>query len=474
MININPNWVAYLALLLWPVVGFCLYARLPVGRATLWTILGGYLLLPVDAVIKTPGIPGFDKQSIPNLTALIGCAICARQAPKLNRGGLAEILILLVLAGPFVTSMLNTDPVRVGDVVLPGLSIYEAGSVAFFQLIFIFPFFLGRQYLGSAEDNADVLRIMVIAGLAYSLPMLFEIRMSPQLNRWIYGYYPHSFFQQMRDGGFRPMAFLGHGLLVSFFAMTTTAAAAALWRTQTRIGRWPAGRVTGYLSVVVVLCKTGSALAYGALLVPLIRWASPRAQLRVACILVTIALTYPLLRVADLVPTTSILEVAGAVSTDRELSLKTRFDQEHQLLNHAWDRLWFGWGRFGRNRVYDAESGKDVSISDGYWVITMGVFGLVGYIGIFGLMALTVFRAATALKFAKTNVEKQYMAALGLIVAISVFDLLPNSTISSWTWLLVGALMGRAEAVRAVSRQRISFQEAGAISRPLHNPETTI
>lgn len=456
---INPNWLAYLALLIWPAVALCLYVRLPIAQATVWTILGGYLLLPVGTEIKLAGVPAFDKSSIPNLAALICCALFARRLPKVFRGfGVAEVLIVGLLVGPFITSLLNSDPIRISATFLPGVGNYDALSAAVAQFIFMTPFFLGRQFLRSLEDNATVLRIMVIAGLAYSLPMLFEVRMSPQLHSWIYGYFPHSFAQQVRDGGFRPMVFLGHGLLVAFFSMTATVAAAALWRTRNRVGRLPPGGITAYLSFVLVLCKTASALIYAGVLAPLVRWASPRTQIRVACVLATIALAYPVLRAADLVPTTSILEAASTVSADRAESLKTRFDNEDQLLERAWERKWFGWGRFGRNRVYKGWNGRDSSITDGTWIITMGTFGMVGFVAEFGLLALAVFRAAMALRFAQTTREAVYLGTLALIVSINMIDLLPNSSISPWTWLLVGVLFGRAEALAAVVRQRMPLQ----------------
>ena len=123
------------------------------------------------------------------------------------------------------------------------------------------------------------------------------------------------------------MVFIGNGLLVAFFAMTTTVAAAALWRTQTRISRLvpSGGTVVAYLSFVMLLCKTLSALVYAAILVPLVRWASPRLQLRLACVLVVIALVYPILRSADLVPTASLVRAASVVSDQRAASLETRF-----------------------------------------------------------------------------------------------------------------------------------------------------
>ena len=81
--------------------------------------------------------------------------------------------------------------------------------------------------------------------------------------------------------------------------------------------------------------------------------------------------------------------------------------------------------------------------------MTLGSYGLFGFVAEFGLLALTVFRAASALKFTGPQIrDKIYLAALTLIVAISMVDLLPNSTLTPWTWLLAGGLLGRAEAVR--------------------------
>jgi hypothetical protein len=451
----EPNLFAYVALLLWPLVSLALFQSRPIGQAILWTVLGGYLLLPVRAQIKFEMIPAFDKSSIPNLAALLGCLLVARQPLRLRYGfSTADVLLLMLLFGPFITSQLNTDPIVIGGSVLPGVGAYDALSSLVGQFIYLIPFFLGRQFLRSAPDNAEIMRVLVVAGLLYSLPMLFEIRMSPQLHTWIYGYFPHSFGQQIRDGGFRPVVFLGHGLLVAFFGMTTAVAAAALWRIGARVWAMPAGIVAGYLGGVLVLCKTLGALVYGAVLIPLVRFASPRLQMRVAMALVAIALLYPMLRAADLFPTRTILEMATSVSEDRAQSLEFRFENEDQLLAKAWERFWFGWGRFGRNRVFDEETGDDISVTDGRWIITMGQFGIVGFLGEFGLLALSVVGAASAIRYARSDQEEVLMSALALMVAVNIIDLLPNSSISPWTWLLVGALLGRAEDLRALAFQR--------------------
>ena len=459
MILTNINVTTILALFVWPMVALWLYTTRPIGQATVRTILWGYLLLPVGAIIKFEMIPLFDKNSIPSLVAFVACTMVTRRHIRLGNGfGLVELLILTVMIGSLISSVLNSDPIVLGPhQVLPGVGIYDGVSALISNFIILIPFFLGRQLMRSAADIEDILRVLVVAGLVYSLPMLFEIRMSPQLHTWVYGYFPHWFIQQIRGGGFRPVVFLGHGLLVAFFAMTTVVAAAALWRTQARIARLPLAGVTVYLGIVLVLCKTLGALVYGAVLVPLVRWATPRMQLRVATALVVIALAYPIMRTADLVPTTLMIETAKLVSTDRAASLESRFSNELELLERASQRFWFGWGRFGRSFIYN-ESGTETSLTDGYWVITMGQFGFIGFLANFGVLALSVFRVAPAVRFAESTRDRIYLAALALIVAIYIVDLIPNAGINPWAWLLAGALLGRAEALCAVGRQRIHFK----------------
>jgi hypothetical protein len=178
--------------------------------------------------------------------------------------------------------------------------------------------------------------------------------------------------------------------------------------------------------------------------------------MRIALTFVAIGLFYPMLRYADLVPVNSMIDAAAVISQDRADSLKTRFDNEQQLLERASHRFLFGWGRWGRSRVYEEETGRDISLTDGHWVVTIGQFGLFGFVAEFGLLTLPVFRAASALRFTKSMQDRIFLAALALILAISVVDQLPNSTLNSWTWLAAGALLGRAEVLYSVRGLRIA------------------
>jgi hypothetical protein len=454
------NLISEVALLAWPIVAIYLFATLPVRRAVLWTILGGYLLLPVASEIKIQMIPALDKTSIPNLAAFVGCMIVLRRPIRVfRRIGLPEILILSFLISIVITAQTNGDDIFNGTRI-QGVGFYDAGSAILAQIIVFLPFFIGRELLCNEGDTEEILRVLIIAGLAYSLPILFETKMSAVLHSWIYGYFPApNFGNEVRGdglGGFRPVVFLGNGLLMSFFIMTSAVAATAFWRTGTPVMRKirvPAAAITAYLSVLLVLCKSLGSLAYGVVLMPLVRFISPKLQMKVAVLLVSYALLYPMLRSADLVPTDAILYIAGSISTDRRDSLANRFKVENQLLERASQRFLFGWGRWGRSLIFD-RYGQIATHPDGLWVITIGESGFIGFLTLFGLLALPVLRAASALGLCSAPKEKVLMAALILILAINIFDLIPNSPLRPWTWLIAGALLGRAEMLRVSARQR--------------------
>jgi hypothetical protein len=455
VMNETPmNFIATLALLSWPLISFWLYKTQPLNRATLWTILGGQFLLPVGSLGKlAPGIPPIDKMFVPNLAALLGCAFIARRPVRFfSRIGLAEVFLFMLISAPFITSLLNGDAIVTGPVIRPGLTYYDAMSLLESQFVLLLPFFIGRQLLRKATDTEEILRILVIAEVFYSLPTLLEIRLSPQLHTWVYGYPAADFIQQMRAGGFRPMVFIGHGLSTAFYLMTAVLAATALWQVRTQVTPFRPAAVAGYLGVVLSLCHSLGALTYAVVAAPLIRLTKPRLQMRVAVILACIALAYPMARMSDLVPTRTLLDWSASYDAAREDSLAFRFTQEGQMLERASPRFFFGWGGYSRSRIFDPETGRDLSVIDGAWIGTLGSLGLYGFIALFGLLTLPVFRAAAALRYVESARDGVLLAALTLILAINAIDLIPNSGLYPWTWLISGSLLGRAEAMRAAIR----------------------
>jgi hypothetical protein len=458
-----PNVFAYLVAFSWPVVVYVLFRRLPPAAALGWSIVAGYLILPTRAGIDLPLVPTLAKDEIPVLAAAlmlllgVGAAASAswQNAPQLGlqprqqKGFLVPALMVLLFVSPLVTVLTNPDPIVAGDLFLRGLSFYDAGSVVAGLGLTILPFVLGSRYLASPESHVVLLKILVFALLGYSLLMLYELRMSPQLNRMIYGYFPHSFGQHMRGGGYRPLVFLNHGLWLAILVAMTILAAATLWRQRlsegARRGHWLFAVL--YLVLILFLSSSLGALAIALLLLPAVLIFGVRAQLLLAGIIAGIVLFYPMLRGAGLIPINNVVAISQAINQDRADSLLYRVRHEDALLAKANEKPLAGWGTWGRNRVYDPETGRDLSVTDGAWIIVIGVFGWVGYIAQFGLLTVPIMLLAVR---RKSLAVSPATAGLALIMAANLLDLLPNATLTPVTWLIGGALAGRL-AYRSVT-----------------------
>ena len=435
------------------MVAFFLYQTRPVNQATLWTILGGQLLLPVGAAIKFEMVPQFDKVSIPNLAALIGCMLVLRRPPRLwYRFGLPEVLLLMLLIGPFITSELNTDPLVYGAIVLPPETHYDAFSAVVAQFIFLIPFFLGRQLLRNSADNEEILRVLVIAGLIYSLPMLFEIRMSPQLHTWVYGYFPRCVCSTDAGRWISARSILrtraGGGVLCNDDRRCRRSVLANTNQNSAAACRWyhgVLGRDVDPLQKLGVFGLWSGVGSDGA--VCQAATASARGHgIRSHCIF---------LPAASNCRPCSYRDDARCRTIGRRGSCRFPQNSPRSGATALGTRIsaasCSAGGDLDEIESTTTETGKDISITDGHWIITLGAYGLFGFVAEFGLLALTVFRAASALRFIKPARDRIYLAALALIVAINMVDLLPNSTLTPWTWLLAGALLGRAEALRSCS-----------------------
>ena len=457
---------ASIAFFAWPIVAIFFFTRRPFDHAIIWTVLGALLLLPAQVAIKFPMIPAIDKNSVASVSALFCCLLFARaQDVPRSKSRLVGALSIIYVFSPVMTSMLNNDDIVIGARILPGVGYYDGVSALLSQSISFAPYLIARRFLRKTAQQYGILQGLTIGGFIISFPMLFEMRMSPQLSSWIYGYFSSSFPAEMRNGGFRPVVFMTNGLMASFFLSTAFIAAVGLSRLKIRpVSRRPLGLAV-YLGIVLVLCKSAGALIYGIVLGPLVRWTTPRRQIHVAVVLAGVALLYPVLRLTFLFPTEELVAVSSTFSEERAGSLKFRFDQEDALLSHASERLLFGWGRYGRNRVY-WETGDEASVTDGLWIITLGQFGLVGFISQFGLFVLPVFYAFGAIRRLSDPSERLLLATLAIIVAITAVEQLPNSSISTWSWLLSGALLGRAEHVRKSADVHAATQMNRSSERP--------
>ena len=245
--------------------------------------------------------------------------------------------------------------------------------------------------------------------------------------------------QHIRGGGFRPVVFLHHGLWLGMFLCMAVLGACTLWRQalrdRVRAAPWLAAML--WLALTLVLSRNLGATALMLLFAPVILFAPPRIQVLVAALFAGMVLTYPMLRGAGLVPTDTIHSLAQSVSEERAGSLKYRFDNEDMLLARANEKQLAGWGSWGRNRVYDPETGRDLSVTDGLWVITIGSFGWFGYVAQFGLLTMPIL-----LLIRSRSRHAPVTSGLAVIFAANLVYLIPNSALSPIGWLAAGAIAG--------------------------------
>jgi hypothetical protein len=459
-----PNALAYLMLLAWPVIALALYQRLSPARALIWAILGAYMLLPPLAKFDLPAVPDFDKFSIANLCALIFTLFVLRaRVEVLPQNWIGRGLVVLFVLTPFATSITNPDPIPIVSGDVPALRMYDSVAYISSQLIALIPFFLARRFLGTPEGMRLLVVAMVTAGLVYSVPMVLESRLSPQINVWVYGFFQHDFSQSMRGGGFRPMVFMPHGLWVAFFALMAAVSALVVLRQSTADDRHWRLLVWLYLMAVLVLCRSAGPLVYALGLTPLILIAPRRIQILVAAALAVLVITYPLLRGAHLIPVYDIVDLAARINPERADSLRFRTDNEEALLARALEKPWFGWGGYGRNLILDPLDGRILTIPDGGWIIVLGAYGWSGYIAQFGLLVLPLILLGREAILGRSAVFSPWGAGIALIYAANLVDLLPNNTLIPMTWLMAGALLGWAEVLAADRRAAAEAAWAAAL-----------
>ena len=433
--RVVPNAFSTVVLWLWPWFAALGFRALPLDRAVISSCIAGFLLLPSNINVDLPGLPDLSKQSVVSLGIVLTYLNHHRGGPTLPVPRGLMLIMALFMISPVLTVLTNSDVIQKINP-LPALTMYDALGLVFENAIIAAVIVVGIRTLSSSASQRNILLLMGSAMLLYSLPTLFEFKMSPQLHRWVYGVHPALFGQQVRGGGFRATVFLSHGLVLAWFLAMGAVALMALRGAQIRIFGFRPQILSAYLWVILLFQKSLGALLLGSIMM-LAMLMRPRRQLVLVAMVAVIFLTYPVTRGADLVPVDWFNRTVAGYSSERSGSFETRITNENNLLAKANERPWFGWGGWGRARVYDPETGRDASITDGAWVISFGYSGWLGYLTQFGLICfplLGLFRY-------RSRISPE-TSALALMLSFNLIDMIPNSSLTPVTWLLSGALSG--------------------------------
>lgn len=421
-------------------------------RAVAILLVYGAILLPELEFFAIKVLPDMDKDTITCawafFPALIWCGTRLRRASLGKAPWFFLGLIILVDVGRAAT---NPDALVIGGRFIAPIAIHTALTFIMedFLLIFV-PYFLGAALFNERDTLRDFLRIFCGAGLVYVPLIALELRFSPQMHAWVYGYLQHTWLQVMRDGGYRPMVFMHHGLAVALFMATCGLIAFGLARAREKVWRFRAFPVALLFTLVLSLSHSLGALLLLLCLAPVVWLTSARTQLRVAVLLGLLVMFYPMLRAYDLFPTKLLVDTAHSISEDRAGSIAFRFENEDIVLQRAFERPLFGWGGFDRIFVFDEESGDEVSTLDGAWLITYAASGALGFIAKFGLLVWPIWLAFKRVRRIPTKADQLLVAAVGVVTAMVIVDLLPNGMFTYFPHLFAGTLLG---ASRQMSRR---------------------
>ncbi len=455
-------------LLSWPLVAIGIFARLGPLHGLIWVTLIGYLFLPENYSFNLPGLPSYEKTPAISLSLLLGMWAYGRndaadreeignQALRIAFVGLG----IMLLMSPVLTILTNRFPTMNGGSLRPALSPRDLIGMLAQVLYTLIPFFLARRWLISPDRHQMLLIAIVIMGFIYSFLALFEVRMSPQLNRWIYGYFPHEWAQHVR-GGFRPIVFLNHGIWLGFFLFTVCIAAFALSRHMKGktgvimflIGLWMVG--------VLLISRNLGAVILTIIFVPAVLIFTPRFHARIAVMVTLVFLSYPALHQFDLVPLERITSTVSEFAPRRALSLNYRIENERSLLERANEQAIFGWGGWSRSHIFN-ERGIRTSTTDGLWIIILGEQGWFGYLSLFALLTVPLFYLGNA---SRRKALPPATTGLAIIAAGNLIYMIPNATLTPVDLLIYGALAGYAQSDLKEEAENPAVDATPEVRRP--------
>lgn len=454
------NLLVYITMFGWIPVVISLFARFKPRHAVIVAFLSAWLFLPL-ASFPIKGLPDYTKMSATCWGIFLSACFFDQKRFLSFKPGLIDIPIIMWCICPLFSSLNNN------------LGVYDGLSESLNLIVtWGFPYLIGRLYFNDLESQRELAVGILVGGLIYIPLCMIENVMSPQLHRWVYGYHQASFAQTFRMGGWRPMVFMRHGLMVGVWMMSASLISFWLWKTGAlkNIGRIPAiWAVLALFTTSVLVRSTGAIMLLMMGVGFLVAIKVSRSKLIVVC-LILIPILYISTRSTGVWDGYNLqIFVAENISYDRAMSLWTRMDFENMLAEKALERPVFGWGGWGRSRIYD-ELGNDITLSDGLWIIIFGkhgLFGLAFFTMVFLLPICIFLRNYPAASWSLAKVAPG--AVLSLLIGLYMIDNLLNAMINPIFTAVAGGLAGAGR--EQLFQNKISFVKGDKTSeKPIAIP----
>jgi hypothetical protein len=440
------SWLVPIAMYGWVPLVAVLFATLRPSRAVLVSYLLGWMFLPV-AEFQVLGFFDYTKATAVPLVVFLGVLVFDTASLRRFRFKSFDLPMAAFCAAPLASSLGN------------GLGWYDGISALTYQTItWGLPYLCGRIYFSSPEGLRRLALGLFAGGLVYAPLCLWEIRMSPQLHATLYGFQQHDWTQTLRFGGYRPMVFMQHGLMVGLWMGAASLVGLALWMGSgiRRLWGMPVWFLVTALLGTTLFCKSFGAIALIVVAtLTLLAMRSLRTSMPMA-LLVCVPSTYVLMRTLGAWPGAELTSLVRAVDADRAGSLAFRLEAEEKLRLKAAEKPLFGWGGWGRSfvRRFDDPERADTVITDSQWILAFGKYGALGLASFLLCLLVPVvalWRRCPPRLWASPGAALPW--ALALVLTVYALDNLVNAMENPVYLLIAGGLCGLAPA-RALARRR--------------------
>ena len=424
-----------IALIGWVPLSLWLFSKLEPTRAVIAIFALGWMFLP-EYSYDLKGIPDYSKVSAISYSILLGTLIFNRNAFTKFKLNIIDYPIIVWCLVPIFTSLSND------------LGLYDGLSTALNKVTqWGLPYYIGRTYFNDRKSLNELAFGIFLAGLIYMPFCWWEVVMSPQLHRIVYGWHPHDFIQAKRGGGFRPVVFMEHGLMVAMWTVMAFLSGYQLWRSKWFEQNFPKYSMFFSLSLIILFVtiiinkSTGAILLIILALLSLYLMKISRSYLPLL-LLILLPITYTSLRSSNSWDGENLIHAARSIaSVERAASLHFRLKNENILIDHAKTRIWLGWGGHQRSFVFD-EYGR-ASVPDGLWILTLAQNGFVGLISLGCLLLLPgilFIRRFPSTSWDIDNVRS--ILTLPFILSLFILDSLMNAMFNPLVIIIAGGING--------------------------------
>ena len=425
-------WLATIVLVIWLPTVFFLFEKYSVVKAIVFAFVTGWLFLP-PTQIPLPGFPDWSKMTATVISVLM--CVCIKQPQRIFslRPRWYDVPVAAYCVIPFIASVSN------------GLGAYDGLSAVLDELVrWGLPYLIGRAYLATPSGSRQLCLGIAVGGMLYVPLCLLEIRMSPQLKNWIYGFVGAVVDFGLRYGGYRPIVFLSTGLELGWWMCCASFAAYLLWRSGAvkRVDNYPMSTLTIILCLTAVACKSTGALLQIFVGFGLVFGSRFLKSSILVWVLMAIGPAYCIARPLGYFTGERVISLAESLfGPERAQSLGYRFEQEEILIRSAIQRPAFGWARSGGFNPPDA-SGK-AAITDGLWIIVFGWMGFAGLAALNGMLliptGLFLWRYPPRTWF---EPDIAPLVTLAIILPLFMVDNLSNAMLNPIYALAMGSVAG--------------------------------